>query len=560
MSITPEGLQELDLGAIEEYRDAWERLARHVDETAEDIDKVRNKTLSEENFDGYAAEESRAELKWTAKDFDEAQEQASGMASLLDNTIEELRDCQTEVNRIYEEVHALGLKVDSNNGLVTASGSSNDRAIFSTEATTLHRDLVNVLDRAQEAQDNLQAELADTVGTPETWRPGPNNMGEYHQEQLEAMVEAGASPEAINEWWESLPSMQQQDTLETAPGLLGGTDGIPSDIRDTANRTTLDSDINKLDDKLDQINQAIADLPDSAKPEHGHPHNNYGSSEYRDLMERKEGIESELADLERLQDRIGPAPEDLGGNKPANASEAPHYLIDYGVEGDGTAVVAVGNPDEADNTAVYVPGTGSDLQGAGGDIERAQHMWNDALNADDNSDTAVIAWVDYDAPSGLNDARDESYAEEASDNLNQFMDGIHATHSEQDGARTTLLGHSYGSTVIGQTAIDHDLNVDQIVGVGSPGKIVDDADGLGIGAENVWTTRAGLDLISVAAKRDWIHGANPTGEDFGGNVFGSDSTGEDLMGVHSGYWDEENSARRNMAYIITGQGGQIDTL
>lgn len=560
MSITPDGLQDLDLGVIEENRDAWERLARELDGLAEDVDKVRNKTISEEHFDGTAADVSRTELKLTANDFDQAQEQASGMANLLDTLIDELRTCKTELNRFINEIASLGFKVESHNGRTIISSPSNTPTNTFPEISTLHHNIIDVLNRAQEAQDNLQNALVDTVGTPDTWRPGPHQLDNDPEAQLESMLEAGASPESIHQWWEGLSQEHQDDLMDTNAGLLGSTDGIPSDIRDTANRTTLETDIDKLQNELDEIDQELGYNPDGEYRPDGL--GDLYDEEKEDLWARRDAAQAELDDLQRLQDRIGSAPESLAGNNDGNApmggSEAPHYLLDYGVEGNGTAVVAVGNPDEADNTTVYVPGTGSDLSGVGGDINRAQDMWDDALDADPSADTAVIAWVDYDAPPELTDATDQSYAKEASDTLNQFMEGIDATHSEEGGAHTTLLGHSYGSTVVGQTAVDHDVNVDQIIGVGSPGKVADHAGDFGIGADNVWTTRATWDTIGPASWFEPLHGPSPTSDGFGANVFESDSMGQGVNGAHSGYWDDGNIARRTMALIMTGQGDQVD--
>jgi hypothetical protein len=55
-----------------------------------------------------------------------------------------------------------------------------------------------------------------------------------------------------------------------------------------------------------------------------------------------------------------------------------------------------------------------------------------------------------------------------------------------------------------------------------------------------------------------LHGNDPTREDFGGQVFTSDPGDPDNEGAtHSAYWDPNNAARRNIAYIVTGQGGQV---
>lgn len=65
---------------------------------------------------------------------------------------------------------------------------------------------------------------------------------------------------------------------------------------------------------------------------------------------------------------------------------------------DGHAVVAVGNPDAADNVATLVPGTGSGLSGVGGDLQRTKAMYDAAVRAAPTEATSVILWSGYDAP------------------------------------------------------------------------------------------------------------------------------------------------------------------
>ncbi|GAA3161933.1 hypothetical protein GCM10020255_045460 [Rhodococcus baikonurensis] len=65
---------------------------------------------------------------------------------------------------------------------------------------------------------------------------------------------------------------------------------------------------------------------------------------------------------------------------------------------DGHAVVAVGNPDAADNVATLVPGTGSGLSGVGGDLQRTKAMYDAAVGTVPTEATSVILWSGYDAP------------------------------------------------------------------------------------------------------------------------------------------------------------------
>ena len=226
---------------------------------------------------------------------------------------------------------------------------------------------------------------------------------------------------------------------------------------------------------------------------------------------------------------------------------------------------AVGNPDTADNVATYVPGMGTDIGNMGKDIERGDTMAADARRADPSEDTAVIMWLGYDAPDGLSAATSEEYATDATDNLRRFQEGLRATH-EGERSHNTVIGHSYGSLVVGHTASEDvtgdgradGIAADELVFVGSPGVSVDDASELGMDPDNVWATRAKWDIIRAVP--DWGgHGQDPSFPEFGGRRFESDPGDPDNeRAAHSGYWRPGNKARENMAEIITGQPEKVN--
>ena len=68
--------------------------------------------------------------------------------------------------------------------------------------------------------------------------------------------------------------------------------------------------------------------------------------------------------------------------------------------GQGRAAIAIGNPDEADNIAVIVPGAGSSVArgwlAAGHDA--AINLYDQSFVAQPDEATSVIAWMGYDTP------------------------------------------------------------------------------------------------------------------------------------------------------------------
>ena len=128
-----------------------------------------------------------------------------------------------------------------------------------------------------------------------------------------------------------------------------------------------------------------------------------------------------------------------------------------------------------------------------------------------------------------------------------------------------MIGHSYGSTVVGETAKHHHIPADDIIALGSPGMQVEHAKDLGVGADHVWAEGADWSMDDAAVRHggrlvglgDWW--ANPTDDSFGANVMQND-TGSFLSG-HGSFWDYEegqaSTSLRNQADVIAGRYGDV---
>ncbi|MGH7747001.1 MAG: alpha/beta hydrolase, partial [Candidatus Dormibacteria bacterium] len=217
----------------------------------------------------------------------------------------------------------------------------------------------------------------------------------------------------------------------------------------------------------------------------------------------------------------------------------------------------------AANVATYVPGTTASLGSVNDDLQRADSMVKAARDAGSPS-TAAITWVGYEAPQQIfPDAAEDRWADGAKQDLDRFQDGLRASH-EGAPAHNTVIGHSYGATVVGHAARDGNLNADDVVFVASPGVGVTHADQLHLGGvpgdqvgQHVHSTVAQHDPIKLSAG---INGPSPTGPSFGGTTFESnpgDAGPWYELGwngaVHSQYWDDGNKALVNMGRIIAGK-------
>ncbi|QFU90099.1 alpha/beta hydrolase [Amycolatopsis sp. YIM 10] len=195
--------------------------------------------------------------------------------------------------------------------------------------------------------------------------------------------------------------------------------------------------------------------------------------------------------------------------------------------GDGRVVQVFGDLEAADRIAILVPGAANRADnfwtGVGGERYRApatqaSDLYRAALRTRPDARFAVIAWLGYPTPAGVGpDAARSELARAGAGALVRFVAGLTAVRPQ---ATFALLGHSYGSTVIGAAA-SRLQRVTDIVAFGSPGMGVDHVAQLGTTAR-VWAGQAGGDWIR------WVpgvrllglgHGTKPADPAFGARAF-----------------------------------------
>ena len=332
-------------------------------------------------------------------------------------------------------------------------------------------------------------------------------------------LSSGDIPEdqaAAAAWWGRLSEAEQALYLAAFPTAIGARDGLPVAARDRANQLAL---------------QNVLAIPIP----HGGGH--AGRLAAQRVLEQRERAQALLDRLEAAEHR--PDHQRL-------------YLIAFNLEDDGQAVIAVGNPDTADHTAVYVPGVNTTIDTIGTDLDRVRNLQQEAdrLTAGRTGDVATVMWLGYDTPGTDLSAVRGHHAEAGAPRLDSFTDGLHAAHEDGSG-RLTVVGHSYGSAVVGTAASEGDgLAVDDIVVAGSPGMRVDNADDLQIDPRHIWAGAAEGDDISGALGR-FAHGPEPHKEGFGANRYEVDTNG------HSDYWRRGTDSLENQAAIIVGHYGAV---
>ncbi|MFF4342218.1 alpha/beta hydrolase [Kitasatospora sp. NPDC001540] len=310
-------------------------------------------------------------------------------------------------------------------------------------------------------------------------------------------------------WWRSLTPEQQQSLLALHPELVGRLDGLPATVRDRANRLVLAQRL----DGLEAGNARGSGLT----------YEQWGSlqSGLRALAERLDGE---------------------GGEH----GEQPLLLLALDPDGDGRAVVASGDPDTADHTAVLVPGTGTTLRQVPGQLDRIGLLRDAGQQAaGPGQRVAVVSWLGYDAPEADGSVLTTDRAEAGAADLRRFTGGLRVAGGGHR-SHLTVIGHSYGTTTVGAAAAGGaGLQADDLVAVASPGMAAEHAADLHLDPAHVWVGTARDDGVSLATGTTL--GPDPTLPAFGARSIGIDTSG------HSGYWDPGSESLANQGRIIAGR-------
>ncbi len=362
----------------------------------------------------------------------------------------------------------------------------------------------------------------------------------------------GSDPKAVADWWKSL-SKEQQDALKnTKYQELGQLRGLPADVLDYANRKRIPEDAARFNAEKDQLKQQLADRarelgvdPNSAEGQRALRNDAQGSqlmSQYDDAARRAKNADNAVGALKTA-----------GDLSTANGKQA--YVLYWSPDGagakEGSLAVAYGNPDTAKNLAVCVPGTTSGLDGFSQE-QAAQ------LSAKMGPDGAAIQWLGYDAPEfSLGQVDDPAQAKEGGAILAKDVDGYRTANPN---AHVTVIGHSYGSTVVGYSAMDNGLKADDIAFVGSPGVGASNVDQLSAGRGHVYVGGTEHDPVIQATSGDWFtkdgSSTGPYDSSFGAKTFGT--SGEAGIGhAHSSYYDKGSESLDNLAKIANGHGGDV---
>jgi Alpha/beta hydrolase len=257
---------------------------------------------------------------------------------------------------------------------------------------------------------------------------------------------------------------------------------------------------------------------------------------------------------------FGPAVTRADASVPPTRFGAGPVLV-YDPHGDGRIAQVVGDLATADRIAVLVPGVDNTLANFAtglGHVLRRSPLWeagqvrDQAVALDPRARVAVVAWLGYDAPEGI--SRDALREERAAAGARALVRFVSDLARYRPAADIMVVGHSYGSVVLGLAARSFSPHVRDLVSVASPGMGVDRATDLSTRAR-VW---------AGAAPGDWIrrvpgvrlfgagHDTLPTEPSFGARPLPVDG-----VAGHDGYFVAGTGSLRAIASILVSGTTQV---
>lgn len=227
------------------------------------------------------------------------------------------------------------------------------------------------------------------------------------------------------------------------------------------------------------------------------------------------------------------------------------HILAFDPAGSGRLAEVFGDLRKAERISVVVPGVDTDLftfrksyRPYSAPYGMARSLYAAERTAGPGTRTAVIAWADYTAPSGLGvDAATAMRAADGAVRLNKLLPALPGS------SPVALFCHSYGSVLCGLAAPGLPHRVSDIAVAASPGMHVEKASHLHTDA-HVWAMRDATDWIRDVPYMELGglgHGADPVSSDFGARVLSA----QRAKG-HSGYFEPGTDSLTNLAEVGVG--------
>ena len=364
----------------------------------------------------------------------------------------------------------------------------------------------------------------------------------------------GTSAQDINRWWKTLSSEQQSRLIADHRPELGNLNGIPVDVRSRVNAAVMGDDLHRVEDVAKQSGSSVDEvLRDPVRCRL----TEVAITRYNNARRTQEGL---MASADAITERTNDHPA--------------VFLLKYQPEafgGAGAAAIAMGNPDTAANTAVLVSGAGTSVRE--GTLAKADgvRLYEESARADLRQ-TAVVMWVGYDTPNSWHDSGlwQPNMARTGGQALAADVNALAVTH-EAAPTRVTVVGHSYGSTVVSDAAAAYGMRANDVVLIGSPGTDLahSAADfhlppgghlyvGAASGDAVTWSPGHVAGPGVIGANLAGL-GDDPTGDGYGSTRFKAEVPGNwtNPFYDHLHYFDDGSESLFSIADVVSGHGDAL---
>lgn len=394
------------------------------------------------------------------------------VAQLAEETELAVAKMHTELEAVRADVAAQGgLLHLADNGEVTVHGTPEQQEELKAIAENIEARAKALIHQAED----VDADCAEVFGHIENAEVTARGAADFASAQEMGRDQSGLSapyppegegivPQDVTAWWNTLSKEEQDKVIAEHPDWIGTRDGVPVPARNKAN-------IPVLERELAEAQRAVDEIPTREEYRRDHPGLNGAqlAAGYNKIVQERQ---SRLDDAKAMKDALT-----LDGKYDPNK-----YLIslEFPDGREPRAVIAVGNPDEAEHVTVTTPGVGTtptSLPGMVGEADalrlETQHQLDRAGRGDEQVST--IAWLGYEPPAkddiSVLEAGFERRANEAAPDLADFYRGINATNEHGSDVHLSAFGHSYGSLTTAQALNELGVAgvVDDAAFYGSPG-------------------------------------------------------------------------------------------
>lgn len=348
-------------------------------------------------------------------------------------------------------------------------------------------------------------------------------------------------------FWPLLSGQLVERLIDKVPLYIGNLNGIPFAVRHRGNVLALEREHERLTEQL----ATVEALRESAVT---------GSEEYQKLGRQRNELRASLSDMNALWEIFG---TDLAHNY-----DPPRTLIayDHSEAGPPLASIALGDLDAAREIPVFVPGMSSSTADPTGYLHGMENL------LEGKPDQAGVLFLGYNAPNLATVFLPHS-ARAGAPRLNSLLSGIAAARSS-DRIRLSVIGHSYGTTLLAYALPDNRASLDSVTLLGSAGVPLGfSVEEFGAPDERVFVTEPWGDFTADLGRIGSLR-RNPEDPQFGAVAFGSDGTtlptGEVLLpttdhgaavagdGHYTGaYLDANTEALWNLRFITSGAFDQL---